>query len=376
MSHTMTKADSAWLHMDRRTNLMVVNSVLWFDEPLDWDAAQRVYVERIVERFPRFRQRVAEGLPGRPPAWQEDKDFEPELHFHRMALPAPGDRATLQEVVSDLIATPLDRSRPLWDVYLLEGYESGCAVLFRMHHAIADGIALARVLLSLTDTRGGPLEEFAPEPPPRGGGLASAATRPLGAALSAGLTVAHEGLEALLHPDHRRELASTLVTDGRALAKLLIPGSDTPNALKGDLVVSHRVAWCDPVPLSTVRRAGHAMGATVNDVLVAAVAGTVGEHLRARGESVDEIHALVPFNLRPLDQPLPRDLGNRFGLLLLALPVGLEHPLDRVRAVQDSMGEIKRSHEGALAYGILGVIGRTPGPVEARLVDFFSYAGR
>ena len=367
-SQTMASADAAWLHMDRRTNLMVVNAVLWFDEPLDWDAARRVYLERIVERFPRFRQRVVEGLPGRPPSWQEDDAFEPDLHFHRLALPAPGDRAVLQEIVADLIAAPLDRGRPLWDVYLLEGYAGGCAVLFRMHHAIADGIALARVMLSLTDAGGRPADFVAHDANGGGHGVISTVVK-------AGQTVVRESVATARDPRRLRTIADALATDGRTLAKLLVPGSDTPSALKGDLTVAHRVAWSDPVPLSTVKRAGRAMEATVNDVLVAAVAGAVREHLLGRGEEPDDLHALVPFNLRPLDQPLPADLGNRFGLLILGLPVGLQAPLDRLRAVQERMGEIKRSHEGALAYGILGAIGRTPPAMEARLVDFFSAKG-
>lgn len=171
---TMSSADAAWLHMDRRTNLMVINAVLWFDEPLDWDATRQIFLERLVERFPRFRQRVHEGHLSRPPAWREDDGFEPGLHFHRRALPAPGDQAVLQEVVSDLIAGPLDRGRPMWDVYLLEGFGNGCAVLVRMHHAIADGIALSRVLLSLTDAGGHPFGFTAEEAPGAGGRCAGA----------------------------------------------------------------------------------------------------------------------------------------------------------------------------------------------------------
>jgi WS/DGAT/MGAT family acyltransferase len=129
------------------------------------------------------------------------------------------------------------------------------------------------------------------------------------------------------------------------------------------------------VPLSRIKAIGRPVNATVNDVLVAAVAGTLGHYMRSRGNNAEEIHAMVPFNLRPLDEPLPRDLGNRFGLILLGLPVGPMDPLARLLAVQERMGEVKRSHEGAIAYGILGLIGRTPAAVEARLVDFFSAKG-
>src|SRR5581483_4201560 len=114
----MSSADAAWLHMDRPTNLMVVNSVLWFDGPLDLDRAREVVRERLVERFPRFRQRVIEPLGGLGlPRWEDDPNFELDRHIHHIALPAPGDRLALQELASDVISTPLDRSKPLWDMY-------------------------------------------------------------------------------------------------------------------------------------------------------------------------------------------------------------------------------------------------------------------
>ena len=147
----MPAADAAWLHMDRPTNPMVVNSVIWFDRPLDWQRAKLVFERRIVDEFPRFRRRVGEPL-GRPPRFEDDAEFDIDQHMHRIALPAPGDQAALQALVSDLITPPLDPTRPLWHVYLIEGFGEGCAVLFRIHHCIADGIALARVMLSLTDT--------------------------------------------------------------------------------------------------------------------------------------------------------------------------------------------------------------------------------
>ena len=186
----------------------------------------------------------------------------------------------------------------------------------------------------------------------------------------------HEGVETLLHPEHAaRTLAAGAAGEAQTLAKLLLPGSDPATAIKGDPSVAHRVAWSAPVPLWRGKRAGRAHGATVNDVLVTAVAAAVGRHLRERGDDVDEVHALVPFNLRPLDRPLPRELGNRFGLVLLGLPVGIDDASARLAEVKRRMDAIKHSHEGALAYGILGVMGRTPAQVESRLIDFFTAKG-
>ena len=150
--HSMPSADAAWLHMDRPTNLMIIHSVFWFDEPVDWNRFGETVEERLVEAYPRFRQRVVESrVPGRTPHWEDDPDFDIGTHIHHLALPAPGDQAALQELVGDLMVRPLDRSRPLWEMYTIDGYGDGAAVLVRMHHCIADGIALARVMLSLTD---------------------------------------------------------------------------------------------------------------------------------------------------------------------------------------------------------------------------------
>ncbi|HZE06196.1 MAG TPA: wax ester/triacylglycerol synthase family O-acyltransferase [Solirubrobacteraceae bacterium] len=371
--HQMNSADAAWLHMDRPTNLMVVNSVLWFDEPMDLGRTRAVVQERLVERFPRFRQRIAEPRLGLGvPAWEDDPGFDLGRHLHHIALPAPGDRAALQDLVGDLISTPLDRSKPLWDIYVIDGYGSGAALVTRMHHCIADGIALARVLLSMTDEHPdagiaradhGPGDHHRP----------SAVARSLATGVHVADAAVHEGVEILSHPmPELRGLAGRTVADARALGKLLLTPPDKHSALRGPLGVPQKVSWTDEVMLQDVKAIGHATGTTVNDVLVTAMTGALHRHLVRRHSTVDELRAMVPFNLRPLDQPLPRELGNRFGLVYLRLPVGLRGRRRRLQEVHRRMEAIKHSPEGAVAYGILGLIGLTPPQVERRLVDVFS----
>lgn len=383
-SEAMSSADTAWLHMDRPNNLMVISGVLWFDEPVDWEQLREVVSSRLVERFPRFRQRVVESrLPLRGPHWEDDPDFDLELHLHHAALPAPGDRATLQDFLSDLIAQPLDRSRPLWNWYLVDGYGSGSAIVARMHHCIADGIALARVLLSLTDSS--PEAGIEPDKPAeaahRGGitGAVSDVLHPARQAASLTRRLAgaatHEAIEIARDPSELVDLASAASTDAKALAKTLLPGRDTRTVLKGHLGVPERVAWSDPIPLADVKAVGHAYDATVNDVLVAAVTGALRTYLAERDSLVDKLHAFVPFNLRPLDQPLSRHLGNRFGLVRLTIPIGIENPRERLEEVHRRMTEIKNSPEGAVSYGMLGAIGAAPATIEQRLLELFSAAG-
>jgi diacylglycerol O-acyltransferase / wax synthase len=359
-SHAMTSADAAWLHMDRPTNLMIINSVLWFDEPVDWQPYKALVRERLVERFDRFRQRPAGGPTG--PHW-EDVEIDLDLHFHHGALPAPGDRRALQQFVSDRASEPLDRSRPLWEIYLIDGFGDGSAILTRMHHCIADGIALARVMLTLTD--GDPDAGAGFTRSPGNGSALGTLTRTAGA-------LAHEAIDVVRHPRHA---LVTAIEDGQSVAKLLFPVFDPQTAIKGDQGVAHLVGWSEPLDLWRVKRAARALGATVNDVLVSAVTGAIADRLRAEGDVPEQVHALVPFNLRPLDEPLPRELGNRFGLVLLALPVGVEDPVLRTIAVKRQMDAIKRGHEGAISYGILELMGRTPAALESRLIDYFSAKG-
>ncbi len=369
----MNNADAAWLHMDRPTNLMVVNSVLWFDEPVDLERSKEILRARLVERFPRFHQRIVEPRLGiGVPSWENDPNFDLDRHIHHIALPAPGDKAALERLVSDLMVTPLDRSKPLWDTYLVEGYGDGMAMISRMHHCIADGIALSRVLLSLTDAHPD-AGIAAPQDGEGGRSMLGSVAAPVkvGAQLAKGGM--HEGTEILTHPaSELTALAERGVADARALAKLLLTGSDAKTVLSGKLGVARKVTWSDPMPLDEIKAIGHATETTVNDVLVASMTGALHRYLSRRHSLVEEIRTMVPFNLRPLDKPLPRELGNHFGVVYLTLPVGISDPAARLTEVHRRMEAIKHTPEGVLSYGILEALGLTPPQIEQRLLDVFA----
>jgi diacylglycerol O-acyltransferase len=382
-SQRMSHADAAWLQMDQPTNLMVITGVLWFERPPDWDAVREVIRARLVEPFPRFRQKVVEDggvLTG--PHWQDDPDFDLDLHLHRISLARPGDRAVLEAFVAHRMATPLDRSKPLWEFHFVDGFEHGAALVGRVHHCIADGIALARVLLSLTDES--PDAGIAGPGDQNGGsdrsdgrlgrltGLVAGATTL--ARDTAGL-MGREAIAVGRHPGHLLELAGKGREGAETLAKVMLAGPDPPTPLKGELGVAQRVAWSSPLPLEDVKAMSHLTGSTVNDVLLTAITGALRRYLDAHGAAVDELTTFVPFNLRPLDQPLPRKLGNRFGLVFMRLPVGIEDPRLRLDAVHDRMQRIKRSPEGLLSYMVLDAIGRVPERLGKGLVDLFTTKG-
>jgi diacylglycerol O-acyltransferase len=150
---------------------------------------------------------------------------------------------------------------------------------------------------------------------------------------------------------------------------------DPPTPFKGPLGVAKRAAWSDPVPLDDVKAAGKALGATVNDVLLAAVTGALRRYLEGRGTPLKdlEFRAVVPVNLRKPEEE--HELGNRFGLVFLTLPVGIEDPADRLFELKERMDEIKGSPEAVVALGLLGAIGSAPADVERLVVDLFGRAG-
>ena len=349
-SHAMSHADAAWLRMDRPTNPMVINALLWFDEVPDWDRLRQAYVERIVEHFPRFRQVARPGGPLGGPHWEDDPLFDPADHVHRLSLPAPHDRDALRELVADLASAPLDHGRPLWEVYLIDDFGGGAAVLTRVHHAIADGIALSRAMLSVTDAAD------------------SEAGIGDGAHASALGQLVHGGLSALAHP---RRTAARALSDVGTLSKLLL-STEPSHLLKSEGHIGHRIAWSDPIDLWRIKRVARTYRVTVNDVLMAALSGALRDRVVAAGNAPERLHALVPLNLRPLDEPVPPDLGNHFGLVLTDLPLDVDDEIDRLREVNRAMDAIKRSDEGVLTFGILETMGAVPAAVEQRLIEFFT----
>jgi diacylglycerol O-acyltransferase / wax synthase len=371
----MSNADAAWLHMDRPTNLMIVNALLWFEEPVDVERVREIVRSRLVEPFPRFRQVVTEPRLGvGMPSWEDDRRFDLDRHFHHLAVPAPGDKRALEELVSDLMVSPLDRRKPLWDWYLVDGFGGGMAMIARIHHCIADGIALSRVLLSLTDSH--PDAGIAPQRDGAGRGLLGSIAAPVKAGAQLAQAGVHEGIEILTHPTSELPaLASRGTADAVTLAKLLLTGSDAKTVLNARVGVSRRVTWSDRMPLDGIKAIGHATGTTVNDVLTAAMTGALRRYLVGRDSLVDEIRAMVPYNLREPDEPLPRELGNRFGLVYLTLPVGIADPADRLAEVHRRMAGIKHSREGGLSYAILEAVGLTHRTKPARCVRAEDYRG-
>lgn len=373
----MSRVDRAWLRMDGPRNLMMIVGV-WLLEPA---VGYEALCERVAERFlkyPRFRQKVVPGLFGAQ--WVDDEDFDIHQHIVRESLPrrrGQSARQALQQRCGELATEPLDPARPLWQYHLIEDYEGGSAIIMRIHHCIGDGIALVSVVLSVTDGGRSPPELEAMADAEHGDWLTRTVIQPLTGLTVKALELSGDGVARSI------ELAASPKEGGLALARqglrvaadigaLALMEDDSRTLLKGKPVGRKRVAWAEPLPLDHVKAVGKALGASVNDVLLACVAGAIGAHLRARGDEPagKAIRAMVPVNLRPLDEAYK--LGNRFGLAPLVLPIGIANPIERVYEVRARMGELKDSYQPLLAFGVLAVAGALNKPAQDALLGLFS----
>ena len=375
----LNNVDTAWLHMEDPTNLMMITGMYIFRQPLDFERVRDTIKYRMVGAFPRFKHKISQ--QGLRAYWVSDPKFDLDAHLHRIALPPPGDQGTLQDIVSDIMSTPLDFSKPLWHLHLIEGVGTGCAVILRIHHCIGDGTALMYVLMSLTDSEADAPWPSAQDvlqalPKRRGsGGLLGGLLRFSSGVLSTTRqitgAVVQEGLESIFNPSHAVDLAADALSAGGALSKILLLSPDPKTVFKGPLGVRKRAAWSHRIPVSDVKLIGKAMGGTVNDVLLSAVTGALRRYMEQRGESTEgiNIRAMVPVDLRPPEEA--RKLGNKFGLIYLALPVFIEDPIERVEEVKRRMDDIKSTPEAFVAYQILNALGLTPQQISERFVDMF-----
>jgi WS/DGAT/MGAT family acyltransferase len=347
----MSSVDAAWLGMEDPTNLMMVTGLMVLDGKVD-PKRLRTLLDKRLAPFKRFHQKVVRPRTrGNLPHWEDDEAFDITNHFSHIALPSPGGEKALRELTSELMSTPLDMTKPLWHVHLIEGHERGSVVLARIHHSIADGIALVQVMLSLTDSS--PAAAARPR--------ARRSVRADGAGPLGWLSGAAKMLE---NPGRIAEGAYRL-------GRLVVLPPDHPTAFKGKLGRRKHAAWSEAIPLDGFKHIGKAFGATVNDVLVTTATGALRRYLDKRGEKVTgvAIRASVPVNLRPLDQA--HKLGNSFGLVFLTLPIGIADPVRRLQAVKKEMDELKRSPEALVAFAVLNVMGLTPVEVEKLGLRFF-----
>jgi WS/DGAT/MGAT family acyltransferase len=380
----MSPVDTAWLRMDSPGNLMMIVGVIVFDGPCDEQRLRRVLREHLLAYF-RFRARVVQDPTGA--WWEEDEDFDLDRHLVRIGLPGRGGVRELQKLVAQLAGQALDPQRPLWQFHLVENFDHGHALIVRIHHCIGDGIGLMGVVMGMTSSapdRDSPRPSSRPARGEKKGGLLEQWLGPFTEvavrAIDATGDLAGRLLAASSSVISDPNLASEAATEAtriaariaRDVAAIALMEDDTATSLKGRPGGSKVVAWNEPLPLADVKAVGKALGCSVNDVLLSCAAGAIRGYLAERGEPVKgaELRAMVPVNLRPSGPP--RSLGNKFGLVPLLLPIGIENPLERVLAVRSRMNELKDGYTAPVALALLGAAGMAPRLIQKQALDLLA----
>ena len=361
MSDRLSGLDSSFLQLERGGAHMHVASTMVFEGSTP---AYEDFAEHVLSRLhlvPRFRQRLR-FVPfgqGRP-IWIDDPHFNIRYHVRHTALPAPGSDEQLRNLAARVFSQRLDRSKPLWEMWLVDGLEGDrFALIGKSHHALVDGVSGVDITTVLFDAAPDPpepveREQWVPGPEPSDSqlfaeALIERATSPAEIA---------RGVRALLRGPRQAIAAAEQViaaVGSFAGAGLAAPASP----FNVEIGPYRRFAWVRG-DLDDFKQTKNQLGGTVNDVVLAAVTGALGRYLRARGHSTNglELRAMVPISVRSDDEH--GALGNRVSAMMAPLPVWCEDPAERMKIVTETMGDLKKSRQAAGADVLTGLADFAP----------------
>jgi diacylglycerol O-acyltransferase / wax synthase len=343
----LTAVDASFLTNESSSSHMHVGAILIFEGPPPRYVDLVEHVRSRLPLVPRFRQKlVVPPLEAGRPLWADDVNFNLTYHIRHTALPEPGGEAQLRRLAGRVFSQQLDRSKPLWELWLVQGLERDrFALLTKTHHAMVDGISGVDIGTVLFDL------EPVPEPKPSDDGwvpereptTAELVARGAVDAAVAPVKLVERAAEAILHPEAAaRRVGEALEGLGEVLGAFADPAPDVP--LNQPIGPHRRFAW-SRAELATFKRIKDALGGTVNDVVLAVVTGALREWLHGRGIRTEglELRALVPVSIRTAGER--GDLGNRIAAMRGPLPVYVEDPVRRLRVVSEQMEGLKRSKQ-------------------------------
>jgi diacylglycerol O-acyltransferase / wax synthase len=345
----LTAVDASFLHQEGPVSHMHIGALVRAEGPAP---AYEDFLDSIRARLhyvPRYRQRLVypPASTGRP-LWADDADFNLEYHIRHTALPSPGSDEQLTNLAARVFSQQLDRSKPLWELWLVEGLaDGGFALLSKSHHAMIDGIAgvdLGTVLFDLSPEGRPPeegLEPWTPDPEPTPLDLLAAGAAGMA---KASLGVVAKAIGSLARPERALEEAA-VAAEGLGEIVWAAANPAPPSPLNVEIGPHRRFAGiaCDLADFKTVK---NAFGGTVNDVVLAVVAGALRHWLHSRGVRTQglELRALVPVSVRHRDAE-QNGTGNRLAVMRGPLPVYVEDPIERLGVVREAMDDLKESKQ-------------------------------
>jgi diacylglycerol O-acyltransferase / wax synthase len=355
----LSPLDATFLHVEDDVSHMHLGSVGFFEGPPPRHADLLAAIEAKLHLAPRYRRRVR-FLPlgaGRP-VWVDDPHFDLGYHVRRTALPAPGGNRELRALVGRVMSHQLDRSRPLWELWVVEGLGGGrWALITKLHHAMADGVSASNLITAIMDTRRDePVtapQPWTPSPAPSGLALAAGA---LGERAQWPLREAR-ALRGMMREPRRTALRVAATLQGLTAYARVLPPSDAGD-LNGPIGPHRRWRWAR-AGLGEVKDVRAALGGTVNDVILAAVTAGFRDLLLARGATTDRsVRTLVPVSVRAADQDGHYD--NRVSAIFAELPVAIGDPLQRLHAITAQMERLKATHEAVAGEALTSMAGFAP----------------
>jgi diacylglycerol O-acyltransferase len=365
----LTSIDASFLHQEGTASHMHIGAVLLFQGPAPDFADYVDHVRGRLHLVPRYRQKLATPpLQSGRPVWVDDPNFNLEYHIRDAALPSPGTEEQLLQLAARIASQPLDRCKPLWENWLVEGLDDGhFALIFKTHHSLVDGVSgvdLATVLFDLQREPTPPptdLEPWRPRPEPSAAELLLAGVR---GAVRATAELILKTLSAATRPaDSLGTVRESVEGLGEIIWAGLNPAPETPLNVP---IGPHRRFAVARHELADYKEIKNAFGGTVNDVVLTVVSGALARWLRSRGVRTEglELRALVPVSIRTKEDQ--GTLGNRLTVMRGPLPVYIEDPVQRLRFVRDAMDGLKESKQAVGAATLAMVNNLAPPTVLAQ----------
>lgn len=366
MDKPLRKIDHMMWDVNMPNSLVTITGMMTFDKPVSKKKLTEIIETRLL-KFERFHKKVI--LKNKKPMWHVDEAFNLASHIHYIALPGQGNYKMLQDVISDLISQPLDESKPLWQVHLIDNYNGGSVVLWRLHHAIADGIALIKVVFSLT----GSTKELSMQNEMAAEKISQKRhhlKQDVEQLLHTGKDLLHEAQEFMMHPSQMKDVLSESWKITKELGRLFFGESVQGTIYKGQLGYTKKPAWSGPLPLETIKQIGKLHHATINDILLSLITGALRRHLIKHKQPLDKcIRVVVPVNLRKQGEKIK--VHNEIGMLSVELPVHIKDCSERIHYIRVKTELLKHSIEPVLIYNLLNILADViPTKLEQKFSDF------
>ena len=354
----MSPLDASFLHLEDDHSSMHIGSTAIFEGPAPTEDEFRAMVASKLPLVPRYRQKVR-FVPlelGRP-MWEDDPHFNICYHVRHTALPSPGGQAQLRNLIGRVMSQMLDRTKPLWEMWVVEGLEDGhWALISKTHHAMVDGVSGTDLLAVMLDSSPDPVRPAEPQWEPE---APVSNARLIANALGERAVSPYEMLRGARRIARApRQFATEVVETAKGMSSMI--GVAVPTAatsLNGAIGPHRRYSWARG-SVSEVKSIRASLGGTLNDVVLAAISQGFRELLQSRGEQVDTVRSLVPVSVRR-----PGEKGtynNRVSAMFAELPVGIEDPVERLRAVTSQLARLKDSKQAVAGDVLTGLAGFAP----------------